>query len=194
MKISIDIELINITNFNSKSLIATILPNKKLLKFELLATNPERSPATPIDKDIIIDIDISPYLAIFFLMNSIDNADNMQNMIDATIGFILKTKPNVTPASEVCEIASPIIESLFNTTTTPMQGIITASIIPTRKALRIKSYSNISIGFSHIIAKKYIAHHLICFISLQISSASFFCKVGYIGNDMLFKYAFSVLG
>ena len=37
-------------------------------------------------------------------------------------------------------------------------------------------------------------YYLICFISLQISSASLFCKVGYIGNDMLFKYAFSVLG
>ena len=117
-----------------------MLPNKKLLKLALLETKPDNNPASPMAKDIIIAIDISPYLAIFFLINSIDKADKTQNIIEASIGLILNTSPKVTPAREVCDIASPIIESLFNTTTTPIEGIIIAKSTPTEKALRINSY------------------------------------------------------
>ena len=139
IKIKIEIKPIIIINFNSKSLIATILPNKKLLKLALFETKPDNKPATDTLKDIIIAIDISPYFEIFFLMYSIDKAAIIQKITEAKIGFILKTSPKVIPAREVCDIASPIIESLFKTITTPMHGIIIAKIIPTKKALLIKS-------------------------------------------------------
>ena len=69
-----------IINFNSKSLIATILPNKKLLKLALFETKPDNKPATDTLKDIIIAIDISPYFEIFFLMYSIDKAAIIQKL------------------------------------------------------------------------------------------------------------------
>jgi len=54
-------------------------------------------------------------------------------------GLIPIMSPKATPAREVWESASPIMESRFNTITTPMQGITMASRIPTTKAFCIKA-------------------------------------------------------
>ena len=47
------------TEIISASLIATMLPNRKLLKFAEFFTKPDNTPARPIPADMIMDIDIS---------------------------------------------------------------------------------------------------------------------------------------
>ena len=61
------------------------------------------------------------------------------------IGLMPITKPAATPARDVWESASPIMDKRFNTMITPMQGTIMASKMPTINALCMKSYANIAI-------------------------------------------------
>src|SRR3712207_3458820 len=105
---------------------ATILPKRKLEKPAELEVNPDSIPASPTPADITIDIDISAYFGNFFLINSTPNPAATVTIIAPSIGFIPSNNPIATPASDVCDRASPIIDSLLRTIVTPIQGIIVA--------------------------------------------------------------------
>ena len=138
-KTAITIKNTIVTKITSKSLIATILPNKKLLKLAAPFTKSESTAASPIPKLIIIAVDISEFFGKYLLMISMEKLATAQEIIAVMIGFTLKISPIVTPARETCDSASPIIEFLLFTITTPMQGITMDNIIPTKKALLINS-------------------------------------------------------
>ena len=125
-------------------MIATILPKRKLLNPVELSVKPDKTPARPIPADMVIAIDISEYLGNFFLIKSIPKPATRVTMMAPTIGLAPIKRPAATPAKDVCDRASPIMDSLFNTMMVPIQGMIVARSRPTRKALLINSYSNIS--------------------------------------------------
>ena len=126
-------------------LIATILPKRKLLKFAVFFTNPDNTPASPIPADMVMAMDISEKRGSFLRIPSIPRAASTQVTEAVNTGFIPRIRPMATPAKEVWDNASPIIDSLLQTTTMPIQGITAASRMPTIKALCINAYLNISI-------------------------------------------------
>lgn len=131
--------------FTSISDIATILPNKKLLKDVTFFIKPDNTPANPTQAEVIIAIDTSEYCGIFFLMASTLSAAKMQAIIAPSTGLMLIIRPADTPANDACERASPIMESLLSTMVVPIQGIIIDSSMPTINAFFINSYSKMMI-------------------------------------------------
>ena len=129
-----------ITITTSVSVIATILPNRKELNAVPSSMKPDNTLASPIPTDIIIDMDISAYFGNALRIPSMLNAAIIQTTTAPTIGLIPRISPSATPASEVCDNASPIIDNRFNTTITPISGMITARRIPTRNAFCINAY------------------------------------------------------
>ena len=130
-----------IVKYNSKSVIATIEPNKKLfILVEPLVINPDNTAVRPIPADITTTVAISEYLPNDFLKTSIpDNRKNRkhhrtQNRINS------EQSPNAIPANAECDVASPIAESLLSTIETPIHGAITAIIAATTNALCINAY------------------------------------------------------
>src|SRR5271157_3646873 len=120
-----------------------MLPKRKLLKLELFFTKPDNIPASPIPVDIITAIAISEYRGNALLILSILKAEMTVKNTAPRTGLIPNTRPAATPARDVWENASPIIESLFRTTITPISGVIIAIRTPTIRAFIMKSYSKI---------------------------------------------------
>ena len=107
-------------------------------------TNPDRTPARPIPADIMTAMDISENLGIFLRIASIPMAATTQAAAAVKTGFSPRISPAATPASEVWDRASPIMDRRLHTITSPIHGITAARRIPTIKARRINAYSKIS--------------------------------------------------
>ena len=133
-----------ITRYNSPLLIATILPNRKLLKLAAFLINPDKTPARPIPADIMIAMDISENLGIFLRIASIPIAATTQAAAAVKTGFSPRSSPAATPASEVWDRASPIMDRRLHTITSPIHGMMAARRMPTIKARCMNAYSKIS--------------------------------------------------
>ena len=120
---------------------ATMLPKRKLLKLAALRTKPDKTPASPTPADRMMAMDISAYRGSFFRMASIPKAAATQAAVAPSTGLILKSNPAATPAREVWDKASPIMDNRLSTMTIPTQGMISARRMPTKKARCMKGYS-----------------------------------------------------
>ncbi len=109
----------------------------KLLAF---FTKPDSTPASPTPVDIMMAMDISEKRGSFRRMASMPKEAKTQATAAARMGFTLSRRPAATPAREVWDRASPIIDRRLKTITMPMQGMMAASRIPTTKARCIKLY------------------------------------------------------
>ncbi len=139
MKVRRTKRLTSTTKRSSKSVTATILPNKKLLKLAAFLTKPDKIAARPMPVDIITAMASSAYLGIFFLIASMPRAAATQAAMAPRTGLKPKISPEATPASDVWARASPIMESRLRTMMIPIQGIIRDSKMPTKKAFCIKA-------------------------------------------------------
>ena len=91
-------------------------------------------------------MDISENLGSFRRMASIPRAAITQAAAAARTGFTPRISPAATPAREVWDRASPIMDRRLHTITIPIQGMMAARRMPTRNARCINAYSKISMA------------------------------------------------
>ena len=126
----------------SCALTVKMLPNIKLLKLDEFGTNPERTPARPMPAAITMATANSDCSLKRLRTPSTHNAPARHATTAPTTGLIPAISPPATPARDVWESASPIIESRLSTTVTPISGITAPKSTPTMRPRCMNTYSN----------------------------------------------------
>ena len=119
----------------SSALTVRMLPNMKLLKLDALGTKPESTPARPMPVAMTMATASSDCSRKRLRTPSTQRAPARQATTAPATGLTPATRPPATPASEVCESASPIIERRLSTTVTPTSGMMTPKSTPTTRLL-----------------------------------------------------------